>query len=181
MHIHQIILRALVGGVLLLSCSVHADWRTALPDAQLVGAGEFRFLGFAIYQAQFWSADAALERPLEMDSPFALELTYRRAISREELVDTSIKEIRRLARTPLEPSLLASWQQEMALAFVDVRPGERITGVFLPGEGAQFYVADVLQHSVADEAFAKAFFAIWLDERTRNPKLRAQLLGAKQR
>lgn len=180
MRIHPVILRALAGGVLLLSFSVHADWRTALPDAQLVGAGEFRVLGFAIYQAQFWSADTALERPLDMNSPFALELTYRRAISRNDLVDTSIKEIRRLARRSLDSELLARWEQEMMAAFVNVQAGDRITGVFLPGKGAQFYVADVLHHSVADEAFARAFFAIWLDERTRNPKLRAQLLGAKR-
>lgn len=179
MHIRQVILYALAVGILLLSSSLHASWRTALPDAQLLGVGEFRFLGFAVYQAQFWSVDATLERPLNMDAPFALELTYRRAISRDDLVDTSIKEIRRLARTPYDPSLLARWQQEMTSAFVDVRPGERITGVFLPGEGAEFYVADALQHKVPDEDFARAFFSIWLDERTRNPKLRAQLLGAK--
>lgn len=181
MHIRQAILHALAVGALLLSSSLHADWRTVVPDAQLVGVGEFRFFGLAVYQARFWSADSALERPLDMDSPFALELTYRRAISRDDLVDASIKEIRRLANTPLDPEVLARWQQEMALAFVDVRAGERITGVFLPGEGAQFYVAEVLQHSVPGEAFARAFFSIWLDERTRNPRLRAQLLGAKQR
>ena len=70
------------------------------------------------------------------------------------------------------------WEREMRLAFVDVRAGDRITGVYLPGEGARFYVGEKLQHVVRDEAFAKAFFAIWLDPRTRNPELRAQLLGA---
>ena len=47
----------------------------------------------------------------------------------------------------------------------------------MPGEGVRFYVGDTLQHVVKDDAFAKAFFAIWLDPRTRNPQLRAQLLG----
>jgi hypothetical protein len=30
---------------------------------------------------------------------------------------------------------------------------------------------------VSDTEFARAFFSIWLDERTREPKLRAALLG----
>jgi len=172
-----VIIHALAMTALLLSSSGHAGWRTAVPDAQLIGEGEFRFLGLAIYQARFWSADSAQDSPLNMASPFALELTYRRAISRDDLVDTSIKEIRRLDLAPNDPSVLARWEQEMRAAFVDVRAGERITGVFVPGEGARFYVAGVLHHSVPDEAFAKAFFAIWLDERTRSAKLRAQLLG----
>ena len=46
-----------------------------------------------------------------------------------------------------------------------------------PGAGVRFYVGNTLQHVVKDDAFAKAFFAIWLDPRTRNPQLRAQLLG----
>ncbi|MNC84230.1 hypothetical protein D3C75_1386630 [compost metagenome] len=48
----------------------------------------------------------------------------------------------------------------------------------LPGVGVRFYAGTQLQHEVRDHDFARAFFAIWLDPRTRNPELRAQLLGA---
>ncbi len=65
----------------------------------------------------------------------------------------------------------------MRRAFVDVLPGQRITGVFLPGWGCRFYVGDQLQHEIRDPEFADAFFAIWLDPRTRDPELRQQLLG----
>ncbi|MNT77935.1 hypothetical protein D3C72_2171120 [compost metagenome] len=73
---------------------------------------------------------------------------------------------------------LAGWRGQMLQAFVDVEPGSRITGVHLPGQGARFYVGRELKHEVRDQEFARAFFAIWLDPRTRNPELRAQLLGA---
>lgn len=112
------------------------------------------------------------------DVPFALELTYRRAISRDDLVEASLKEIRRLSPNGLDAELMARWESEMFQAFVDVRAGDRITGVYMPGEGARFYVGEHLRHVVSDVAFAKAFFSIWLDPRTRNPELRAQLLGA---
>ncbi len=163
---------------MLLSADLLADWREALPDASRMGSGELRVFGFSIYSAQFWSPRLIVGDPTGADRPFALELTYRRAISREDLVEASIKEIRRLSPTPPNSELMARWEQEMRQAFVDVRAGDRITGVYLPAEGARFYVGDNLRHVVRDEAFAKAFFAIWLDPRTRNPQLRAQLLGA---
>lgn len=159
--------------LLLQSAELLADWREALPDAHLQGSGEMRMFGFSIYNARFWSP----RQPLGADTPFALELTYSRAISRDDLVEASLKEIRRLTPGPLSPELAARWEREMQQAFVDVRPADRITGVYMPGEGVRFYVGDTLQHVVKDDAFAKAFFAIWLDPRTRNPQLRAQLLG----
>jgi hypothetical protein len=65
----------------------------------------------------------------------------------------------------------------MQQSFVDVQAGTRITGVYLPGQGARFFVGQHLQHEVKDPQFARAFFDIWLDPRTRNPELREQLLG----
>ena len=63
------------------------------------------------------------------------------------------------------------------LPFIDVKPNAQITGVYLPDRGARFYVGTRLQHEIADADFARVFFAIWLDPRTRNPELRARLLG----
>lgn len=164
--------------LLLQSSELLAGWREALPEARRVGGGELRMFGFSIYSAQFWITGQAPDEPLDLDAPFALELTYGRTISRENLVAASLREIRRLAPGDPDPARMADWEREMRLAFVDVRAGDRITGLFLPGEGARFYVGANLQHVVRDEAFARAFFAIWLDPRTRNPELRAQLLGA---
>jgi hypothetical protein len=157
----------------LLSSGALANWQEAVPEARVVGAGELRLFGFRIYSARLWSP----AQPLAADTPFALELTYHRAISRDDLVDASVREIRRLSGGAVSAAQLAGWRAQMRQAFVDVEPGSRITGVHLPGLGARFYVGQQLQHEVRDRAFAAAFFAIWLDPRTRNPDLRAQLLG----
>ncbi|PYY84928.1 hypothetical protein DNK59_16970 [Pseudomonas sp. TKO26] len=159
--------------LVLLSASASAGWQASLPDARLLGSGEFSWFGFKVYNARLWGR--AL--PLADDSPFALELTYRRTISRDDLVQTSLDEIQRLSGAAVSPAQLKDWQAQMQRAFVDVEPGQRITGVFLPGRGVEFFVDQRLQYRVEDEAFARAFFAIWLDPRTRNPQLRAQLLG----
>jgi hypothetical protein len=92
-------------------------------------------------------------------------------------VQASVDEIKRLAGSGVSPAQLARWQGQMQQSFVDVQAGTRITGVYLPGQGARFFVGQQLQHEIDDPQFARAFFDIWLDPRTRNPELREQLLG----
>lgn len=161
----------------LASASVQANnqsgWREQLPQAELVGSGDFSWFGFSVYNAKLWSP----ARQVDFTEPFALELTYRRTISRETLVDTSLDEIRRINGEPLDSEQQSAWTKQMSQAFVDVKDGTRITGVFLPGEGCRFYVDGKLQHVIDDQEFARAFFSIWLDPQTRSPKLRAALLG----
>lgn len=156
-----------------LGGSAFANWQEALPGAQIIGAGEFSLYGFDVYNARLWSA----QRPLTRDQPFALELIYQRKISRDDLVQASVDEIKRLSGNAVSAEQLAAWQAQMQQSFVDVQPGTRITGVYLPGQGARFFVGQQLQHEVKDPLFARAFFDIWLDPRTRNPALRQQLLG----
>lgn len=156
---------------------VQAAWQGLVPEARRVGSGEMRWFGFALYEAQLWAPAASARAVVTLTTPFALQLNYRRSISRDVLVEASLTEIRRMAAAQPDPAQLQRWEQEMRQAFVDVREGDQITGVFLPGEGARFYVGTRLQHLVRDQSFARAFFLIWLDPRTRNPELRAQLLG----
>ncbi|WP_213942186.1 chalcone isomerase family protein [Pseudomonas sp. dw_612] len=150
-----------------------ASWQETVPGAQIIGAGEFKVFGFEVYNARLWSA----ARPLSPDRPFALELIYQRSISRDDLVQASVDEIKRLSGATVSAGQLAGWQVQMQQSFVDVQAGTRITGVYLPGQGARFFVGQQLQHEVKDPQFARAFFDIWLDPRTRNPELRQQLLG----
>ncbi|MGK8439136.1 chalcone isomerase family protein [Ectopseudomonas hydrolytica] len=171
------LLSALLLSLALATTSAHAStqsgWRERLPQASLIGSGDFSWFGFSVYNAKLWSPSAKVD----FDQPFALELTYRRNISRDTLVDTSLEEIRRIDAQALQAGREAEWARQMRQAFVDVQDGTRITGVYLPGEGCRFYVDGQLQHVVDDPEFAHAFFSIWLDPQTRSPKLRAALLG----
>lgn len=158
---------------LVLALPAWADGNPALPDGRLVGSGDFTWFGVRLYTARLWSTGL----PLTWDQPFALELTYHRAFSRDTLVEASLKEMRRMAGARPEDSTLQRWSSEMRGAFVDVRPGMRITGVYHPGFGCSFFVDGQLRRRVEDPAFARAFFDIWLDPRTRDKQLRQQLLG----
>ena len=140
-----------------------ADWRA-------VGRGELRWFGLAVYEATLWVQGERFDR----SQPFALALTYARAIPRDRLVSTSVSEMKRLGWS--DEAQLGRWQDELTRVFPDVREGDTIVGVNVPGRGARFFHQGRATGEVADAEFARAFFAIWLDERTRVPELRAQLL-----
>ncbi|MNE40588.1 chalcone isomerase family protein [Pseudomonas sp. BIGb0427] len=150
-----------------------SDWRPSLSEARVVGSGEFTWFGLRLYTARLWSAGAAWS----WNEPFALELIYHRALTRETLVQASIDEMQRLADRPMARETVKRWSKAMQEAFVDVRPGMRIAGLYLPGQGCRFYVDGQLSLEVTDPAFARAFFAIWVDPRARDPQLRQRLLG----
>lgn len=152
-----------------------APWRAPLgqDSSALCGQGSFRFFGFTVYDAKLFGRCV----PAVFEHPFALRLSYKRDIRREQLVQSSVDEMQRILGSSVSAGQLSKWRAEMNEAFVDVKDGDSITGVYLPGQGAQFYINDVLQHTVDDPAFARAFFGIWLDRETRAPGLRASLLG----
>ena len=68
------------------------------------------------------------------------------------------------------------WMHEMAALFPDVNSGQTISGIHLPGAETRFYLDGVPLGRIEDPEFGPAFFAIWLDPRTREPALRERLL-----
>lgn len=156
------------------SAHASAGWREILPDAKLCGQGEFRVYGFDVYAAQLWGQCNAAP----FDAPFALQLTYRRTITRNKIVNNSLDEMKRLAAHPVSGVTLMHWRELMEEAFVDVASGDRLTGVYLPGYGVKFYAGSRLTADINNDQFARAFFGIWLNRDTRAPGLRNSLLRA---
>ena len=149
--------------------------RPPLPDAdrwQLQGSGEMRWFGFAIYGAKLWRSG----QEWQPDAPYALELTYRRNISAEQLVSTSVDEIVRLGEK--DEQRLRQWRAALARIFPSVREGDTLIGLHEPGSGARFFFNGKPAGSLDDARLAAAFFGIWLDPRTQAPDLRARLLAA---
>ena len=150
-----------------------ASWQTHIPQAQALGSGELRWFGLRIYSAQLWGE----KKPFDTNAPFALALTYHRNISRAQFVETSVAEIERLFGTRYPVDTLKRWEGEMYRAFTDVKPGDQLIGVSMPNQGVLFYSQRELLADIRDPEFAKAFFGIWFDIRTKDQDLRAQLLG----
>ena len=132
------------------------------------GSGEFRRFGFLVYEATLWVGGDDPQWP-----PLALRLTYRRTISGKSITDASVAEIRNIGVA--DAARLTQWGEQMSRIFPDVRPGDEILGVHL-SDGARFFHNDRQVGAIDDPAFARAFFAIWLDPRTSAPELRSALL-----
>jgi len=177
-------MREILAAALLFSC-VLAHARVDLPDTlhgsvpqmQLLGSGKMTWFGLHVYDAALWSpsASARAQQPLDLDVPFALALRYSRDFEGERIAERSLVEIERLGFGTREQR--SRWLAAMRGLFPDVRAGETLTGLYRPGEGAEFFHQDRSLGRIEDAAFARAFFSIWLDPRTRAPRLREQLIG----
>jgi hypothetical protein len=157
-------------------------WLLAMPvalaetaPAQLrpAGSATYTWWGFDIYRASLWVTPgfdaAALPR-----QRFALELQYVRSFRGRDIARRSIEEMRRIG--PFDDAQAQAWLQTMQTAFPDVVPGDRLRGVNLPGQGAQFFHNDRPLGEIASPEFARLFFGIWLSEQTTAPSLRQALL-----
>ncbi len=168
-----VLLLALIAPMAVAALPLPEPVISEFPELRLAGEGRLRWLGLHIYDAALWVNG----RKWNPEREFALDIVYARALSGERLAGTSIDEMRRLGFG--DEASLARWSEQLARVFPDVRKGDRITGVNRPGVGAEFYHQGRLTGRIDDPEFARAFFAIWLDERTREPRLRQSLFGAR--
>ncbi|MEY3611019.1 MAG: hypothetical protein RJB14_741 [Pseudomonadota bacterium] len=136
-----------------------------------------RVWGFEVYDARLWTP-VGFRHGAYTQFPFALELQYLRKLEGAAIASRSIDEMRRVGA--FSDAQAQSWLAAMRELFPDVRQGERITGIHWPGVGAEFWVNGQRAGVVKDPSFARLFFGIWLDERTSEPKMRAQLLQGLQ-
>ncbi len=137
------------------------------------GGGELRFLGLSIYDGFLWSVVAA--DPL--GGALALDLHYHRNLDGAKIAERSASEIAKLGYGSAEER--SRWGAWMQRVFPDVRKGDRLTGVHMPGRGAMFFHNGRPIGEIEDDAFARAFFGIWLDPRTSQPGFRELLLGVR--
>jgi Chalcone isomerase-like len=152
--------------VLLLVCSA-----AQASNLTRLGEGTMRWFGLKVYEAQLWTAGGAPD----FARPLRLELRYARALRGVAIAERSDEEIARLGfGTPQER---AEWLTAMKRLFPDVTTGDTLAGEHVPGFGARFWRNGAPLGEVADPAFSRAFFSIWLDPRTSAPDLRAALLG----
>lgn len=143
------------------------------PARSLSPAGEatLRFFGIKVYDIRLWTPGG----PFQPDQLFALELSYDLSFKGTEIARRSAEEMRKIGYS--DDALLARWTDTMMRIFPDVTKGDVLVGVSVPGKEARFYSRNRLVARVPDPEFARAFFGIWLSERTSEPRLRERLLA----
>jgi hypothetical protein len=143
----------------------------AYPELRPVGSGALKWLGVTLYDATLLAPGGAYRA----DGVHALEIAYRYAFTSQQLARATLKEIERLQGEREDREALIA---RFSTLFEDVSAGDRLTGVHLPGKGADFYGPQGYLGRLTDPQLAADFFHIWLDPRTREPDLRRRLLGA---
>lgn len=171
----------LAGGARARAVAPPGDVAADLPGARLQGSGTLRFLGLRIYDIRLWTGAAAVGNDWAQAAatPLALEIEYARALQGAQIAERSLTEMRR--QREITAATAARWLKAMTQLFPDVRKGDRLTGVNLPGEGARFHVNGSLHGELRDAEFVRLFFGIWLSPRTSEPTLREALLGTASR
>jgi hypothetical protein len=107
-----------------------------------------------------------------------LSIRYNVSIKRHRLLETTLKEWRRMGTgTDVQR---AEWIKQLDALWLDVKPGDRLIAFKRQAGPTQFYFGDRRLGEVPDPAFGPAFFAIWLDAKCRHPEVRDGLLGVKE-
>jgi len=165
---------------LLAGASVQADplpvpdhVRKYISEAKVAGPGRLTWYGFHVYDAHLY-VPRGFDASAPFTQPFALELIYARKLNGGAIADTSRDEMARMGLGT--DAQREQWHTQMATLFPDVDKGRKLAGVNVPGVGARFYADGRFRGAIEDPEFARAFFSIWLDERTRAPRLRETLL-----
>jgi len=137
------------------------------------GAAKLTKLVFHVYDATLWT-DAA---SWTMGKSFALTLRYGMNFDGDDLAARSIDEME--GQEKLDKPTAASWRARLNKLFPDVKKGDRITAVYLPGKETRIYHNGKYRGSVAGALFARRFIDIWMSPRTSEPALRQNLIAKK--
>ena len=146
-----------------------------IPGLTPFGEGTMRFFGLKVYDVRLWTAMRAFAHT----DPFALELIYDLSLSGRDIAERSVKEMRDQGHS--DEAKLKRWGEQMAKIFPDIKQGDTLVGVSVPGKEVRFYTREKFIAAIADPEFARAFFDIWLSEKTSAPGVRNRLLGAQAR
>jgi hypothetical protein len=154
------------------SAAAQPGYAELIADLQVVGQGTLRWAGIRIYDAVL----RAPQKPVVMERPLSLSITYRQSVDAIGLKNTTITELGRFSSSG--GATIERWSQALGRIFPAVSPGDELTAVWQPGAAqTAFFLNAKPIGQVTDREFGQAFFAIWLDERTRRPELRKQLLA----
>ena len=146
----------------------------AVPEPlQAVGSGKARWFTFTLYQAELFSSSGSFQTLQTASYPLALSITYQRTIAGQTLVDATESEWQRL-----QLSHRQEWVTQLGKLWPDVSDGDNLTFVAHNADSGEFFFNQRSLGRIEGATFAETFLAIWLSPDTRDPRLRAALIGA---
>lgn len=151
--------------------SFSASFQALVPDAELVGEAQFKFLFLKIYNAELFAPDG-IYAP---DKPYALRLTYMINAKKDPIIKQTIKEMNR--QKAADSNTIKSWIPAMEEAFISMDKGSFADFIHTPdgrltllGNGDPISV-------IEDPALSRAIMNIWLGPEIQDRNFQNALLG----
>ncbi|MFY8274804.1 chalcone isomerase family protein [Pseudoalteromonas sp. SSDWG2] len=153
-----------IGCVLMLACvSAHANMK-------LVGEAKLTYMFWDVYNATLYTPTGQYQFG---QHPMRLTLTYLRDFEAEDIVEATKEQWQELGH----PEYVQLFSQHIEQAWPDIAQGDSLTFETNEHSIGAFYHNDEFLVSIDDSQFSDAFTAIWLSEKTTEPKLRKKLIG----
>lgn len=151
-----------------------ANVQAAPIELKTVGEGNYRYLFWQLYNARLASTDGQFI-DYQTSAPLLLELTYKRSISKQQFIDATVDEWKKLKHS--SDAQQRQWATALENIWRDVQDGDRLSALLGKQQTVQFFLNDQPIGEITDRAFSEAFFDIWLHPDTSAPTLRRQLLA----
>jgi len=159
----------------LLAGELPSPLKDRQPALSLLGSSTLHWFGLHVYEVTLYTEST----PYITNATAVLSLRYAISIRHKKLQEATLQEWKRLGQGT--PEQQEKWISQLDKIWPDIKSGE-ILSAFVKKDGpTTFYFGDSLIGEVADVAFGPAFFAIWLDEGCRYPKVRKGLLKEDQK
>ena len=143
----------------------------SINNPKLIGKSQLSFFGLKIYDIALWSEDDKFS----YKKKFAINIKYKRNITKKELIDRSITEIKKTYEiTNLEEK---KYHQKLSKIFVNISEDDQKTVIFNPKIGVKLYFNSKLLGEIKDLDFARKFVDIWLSDESSYPKISKKLTG----
>lgn len=140
----------------------------------LIGFYDLKVMGFNIYRIKLWSE----KDYFSYQNKFAIDIEYKRNFNKDKLVESSIKEIRRINDVSDE-ELLLSYQGQLLKLFSDVKKGDHKILIYSSNSSLKLYHNNTLNGQIVDPKFARYFVDIWLSDKSLYPKMTKAIINKK--
>lgn len=181
--IRERVLMALLSGAVVLGWTMGAaassstpapEVKSLLGQPQEVGAGQFRYLGLKVYDAQMFAPKG---QGFARDGAYALEIEYARKIRRKVLLNASMDELQRIEGARGDHVVI---REKLTACYRDIRPGDRIVAAPKSADAVTFWVNGTQTCVLRHNGFRDRYMGIWLSDQARDRSFAQQVL-AKQK
>lgn len=136
-----------------------------------VGQADMSWFFIDLYQATLYSQDGRYQ---EDAYPQALNILYHKSIERQDLLSATKKQWQKIG---MHNEQSRAWLFALNGIWPDIKKGDQLLFRVEPDGLGYFYHNGRLLGGLDSVDFSHAFLAIWLSEKTTEPKLRQQLIG----